>query len=149
MHAWPAFLILPCPNGRIEVDTTMDHSTLTAIQASFETVRRNQAVAIALLERELEDEAFQSRLQQDELDQKINEQIRVNVRSRRADIGLIGLFIVADLLLLAVLLPRWTRGTESSPLELGSAGSEWKAPELAESRPAAPESAQPEVPDVR
>ena len=61
----------------------MDHSTLTAIQASFETVRRNQAVAIALLERELEDEAFQSRLRQDELDQKINEQIRVNVRTMR------------------------------------------------------------------
>lgn len=149
MRAWPAFLILPCPNGRIEVDTTMDHSTLTAIQASFETVRRNQAVAIALLERELEDEAFRSRLLQDELDQVINEQVRMYLSVRRRHTGLIGLLIVTDLLLLAVLLPGWTRGTESSPVELGSAGSEWKALELAESRPAAPESAQPEVPDVR
>lgn len=127
----------------------MDRTTLSALQSSFESCRRNQAVAIALLERELEDEAFRSRLQQNELDQAINEQVRMHLRRRRMKTVLIGLIIAADLLLLAVLLPRWTRGTESSPVELGSAGSERNALALAESRPAAPEPAREEVPDVR
>ena len=106
MRGWSAFLILPCPNVRIEVDTTMDHSTLTAIQASFETVRRNQAVAIALLERELEDEAFRSKLYLERNDQAINEEIRENRRTGHILTTLFVLLIVADLLCLAVLLPR-------------------------------------------
>ena len=149
MRGWSAFLILPCPNGRIEVDTTMDHSTLTAVQASFETVRRNQAVAIALLERELEDEAFRSKLGRERLDQAFNEEVRLNRRTGHILTTLLVLLIVADLLLLAMLLPRWTRGTESSPIELLSADSERKSLALAESRSAASEPTQEEVPDVR
>jgi len=136
-------------NARIEVDTTMDHSTLTAVQASFETVRRNQAVAIALLERELEDEAFRSKLVQERLDQAVNEEVRENRRRGHFVTTSIVLIIVADLLLLAVLLPRWTRGTKSSPIELLSTDSERKSLALAESRSASSEPTQEEVPDVR
>ena len=149
MRAWSAFLILPCPNARIEVDTTMDHSTLAAIQAIFDTVRRNQAVAIALLERELEDEAFRSKLARERLDQAVNEEVRENRRRGHFVTTLIVLCIVADLLLLAVLLPRWTRGTESSPIELLSADSQRKSLALAESRSTPSEPTPEEVPDVR